>query len=113
MQAVFGIDIAIIDVTGGIPCYRMIERMRQSYIYQDVPVIAMSEHSRAEGMSSSFAYGASDFFSKPIEEYELKARVRAGIRLKYEIERRKARERELIEAINQLSDLNEVLSNQD
>ena len=111
INAIFSIDTAIIDVSGGQEYYRLIEKMKHSYILKNVPIIAMSEHSRAEAMSSSFAYGASDFLSKPIQEFELKARVRSGIKLKFEIERRMARERELLEATNQLADLNELLSN--
>lgn len=110
LRSIFGIDVALVDISIGVEAYKFIDSLKKSYIFQDVPVIAMSEHARAEGLSSAFAYGATDFLSKPIEDYELKARLRAGIRLKYEIERRKARERELIEVTNQLSDLNELLS---
>ncbi len=111
LKSIFAIDIAIIDVSSGQPAYHFLEKMRRSAVYQDLPILAISDGNRSEAMSSSFAYGATDFLSKSIDEYELKARVRVGIKLKYEIERRKARERELIEVTNQLTDLNEILSN--
>ena len=60
IKTIFAIDLAIIDVSLGQPAYRFIEKCR-SVVYQDLPVIAMSDGSRSEGMSSSFAYGATDF----------------------------------------------------
>lgn len=108
---ILNIDMAIIDVSSGQTGYHFIEKMRQSKNYQDLPILAISEGHRSEAMSSSFAYGATDFLSKSIDECELRARVRAGIKLKCEIEMRKAREKELIEAANQLTDLNDILSN--
>ena len=111
VNTIFSIDTIIIDVSQGSTYLKLIEKMKRSYIFQNVTIIATSDHNRAEAMSSAFAYGASDFLGKPVEEFELKARVRSSIKLKFEIKRRLARERELLEATNQLSDLNELLAN--
>jgi len=75
----------------------------------DSSILATSEGARAEKMPLAIAFGATDFVSKPTEEYELRARVCSCLRLRHEIERRKSREREVIEASNQLSDLNQIL----
>jgi diguanylate cyclase (GGDEF)-like protein len=57
----------------------------------------------------AFAYGAMDYVAPQIGDYELLARTRSALRLKFEIDRRKAREKELLEAARQLADLTSVL----
>ena len=111
LNALLGIDLFMIDATGSQQGLQLIHDLRKSPVYKEIPIIVMSEGNRSEAMSSAFAYGANDFISKPVNITELKARVRSGMRLKFEMERRKARERELIEVTNQLTDLNELLTN--
>ncbi|NRA63919.1 MAG: diguanylate cyclase [Pseudobacteriovorax sp.] len=111
LNAMLGIDLVLVDVTGDPEGFHFVDKIRRSPVYKDIPVVVMCEGNRSEAISSAFAYGATDFISKPVDITELKARARSGIKLKYEIERRKARERELIEVTNQLSDLNEILAN--
>jgi class 3 adenylate cyclase len=52
-----------------------------------------------DDLRAAFHAGAIDYTTKPANEVELLARVRSAIRLKHEMDRRKAREREL-EALN-------------
>ena len=78
--------------------------------YHEVPVIILSENTSQETFQMAFAYGASDFILKPIRNFELLTRVRSALKMKHEIVRRKSRERELLEATRQLSDLNTVLN---
>lgn len=75
----------------------------------DIPIVMVSEQSQPESIQIAFAFGASDFVEKPFREIELLARIRSSVRLKHEIESRKARERELLESARQVSDLNRLL----
>ncbi len=109
-HALHDLELAIIDVTQADSFPKFAEELRSRIYYQDLPILTIAEGSRAEKMPMAFAYGATDFVSKPIADYELRARVRSCPRLKHEVDRRKSRERELLEASHQLSDLNRILA---
>src|SRR4030088_1943767 len=49
-----------------------------------------------DSLANAFVAGASDYVTKPVNRIELLARVRAALKLKGELERRQARERELL-----------------
>ncbi|MBC7661997.1 MAG: diguanylate cyclase [Chitinophagaceae bacterium] len=110
MHALHDLELAIVDITQGESFPKFVEELRQKIYYQDLPILTLSEGARAEKMPMAFAFGAADFVSKPLAEYELRARVRSCLRLKHEVDRRKSRERELMEASHQLSDLNRILA---
>lgn len=110
IHALHDLELAIIDITDSESFPKFVDELRQRIYYQDIPILTISEGSRSEKMPMAFAFGAADFVSKPIAEYELRARVRSCLRLKHEVDRRKSRERELIEASHQLSDLNRILA---
>jgi diguanylate cyclase (GGDEF)-like protein len=57
----------------------------------------------------AFAAGAMDYISKPINKIELLTRVRSVLRLVHEIDRRRAREQELLEVMRQLQEANQML----
>lgn len=109
-KSMFELELIIIDTGMRDRALEFVKKLDSSIVYQDIPILAIAEGSRQERMSAAFAYGAHDFLSKPIATYELKSRVRSCLKLKYEIDRRQAREKELIEATHQLSDLNQILS---
>jgi diguanylate cyclase (GGDEF)-like protein len=109
-NALHDLELAIVDISTNDRFPKFIEELRRRSFYIDMPVLVISEGSRSEKMPMAFAFGATDFVSKPIAEYELRARVRSCLRLKHEIDRRKARERELLEASHQVSDLNRILA---
>jgi len=104
------LELAIVDISSPESFPKFVDELRQKIYYQDIPILTLAEGSRTEKMPLAFAYGAADFVSKPIAEYELRARVRSCLKLKHEIDRRKSRERELLEASHQLSDLNRILA---
>jgi diguanylate cyclase (GGDEF)-like protein len=57
----------------------------------------------------AFAAGAIDYVAKPLSKIELLTRVRCVLRLVHEIERRRAREQELLEVMRQLQEANQML----
>jgi diguanylate cyclase (GGDEF)-like protein len=57
----------------------------------------------------AFAAGALDYIGKPINKIELLTRVRSVLRLVHEIDRRRAREQELLEVMRQLQEANQML----
>ncbi len=110
IHAMHDLELAIIDISSPESFPKFVDELRQKIYYQDIPILTIAEGSRTEKMPLAFAYGAADFVSKPIADYELRARVRSCLRLKHEVDRRKSRERELLEASHQLSDLNRILA---
>ena len=90
-------DLIILDVLmpriGGIEACA---RIRTDPRYGDVPIIMVTSLGDMESLSNAFVAGATDYISKPYNRTELLARVRSALKLKAELDRRKARERELI-----------------
>lgn len=74
-----------------------------------LPVIMVTAMQDSETLRGAFEVGATDYITKPINEVELLARVGAALRLKHEIDRRAAREQELIEVTQQLAAANDRL----
>ena len=108
--ATFGIELIIAGMNAVEDCVDICRRIKDSFQYQDVPLLIVAPASTADGLPLAVAYGAVDYVRKPVDEHEFLARVRSALRLKFEIDRRKARERELLEATRQLSDLNSMLT---
>jgi len=106
----FGVELIILGVGSPEDCVDTCRTIKSSFQYQDVPIIVGSGAAPADGIPVAIAYGANDYVRKPCHPQEFVARVRGALRLKYEIDRRKARERELLEATRQLADLNTTLT---
>jgi diguanylate cyclase (GGDEF)-like protein len=93
-----GIDVILLDVAmpemSGVEACAVInghERLR------DIPIIMMAGPAETGALEQAFAAGAIDYIAKPPTRLELLARVRASLRLKREIDRRKALEQESFE----------------
>ncbi len=90
-------DIVLLDII--MPEMDGIEacaRIRSHAAYQDVPIIMVTSLDDMESLASAFVAGANDYITKPVNRIELTARVRAALKLKSELEQRRARERELL-----------------
>lgn len=104
------VDLVLLDVempgTDGIAACR---RLKSSPRTKDVPVIMVTSHQDPENLAEAFAAGAMDYITKPPRELELLARVRSALALKAEMDRRKAREWELMTITQKLAQANREL----
>jgi len=86
------LDIVMPEVDGIEAC----ARIRSDTRYGDIPIIMVTSVDDIDSLANAFVAGASDYITKPVNRVELLARVRAALKLKTELERRQARERELM-----------------
>jgi phosphoserine phosphatase RsbU/P len=86
------LDIVMPEVDGVEAC----ARIRNDPRYADIPILMVTSLEDVTALDSAFTAGATDYITKPINRIELVARVRAAHKLKCELERRQARERELL-----------------
>ena len=93
-------DLQLPDGTGIETCAH-IKRLRG---WEDVPVIVVTSSDDARDLTLAFAAGATDYLTKPPRDVELRARARAALRLKEEMDRRKAREGDLERLNRRLSE---------
>jgi diguanylate cyclase (GGDEF)-like protein len=104
------VDLVLLDIhlpgKDGIEGCRELKQIEQ---FQDVPVIIISGLDQLDNLESAFAAGAIDYLTKPPDRLELKVRVSSALKLKGEIDRRKARERELLEMTARLEEVNREL----
>jgi phosphoserine phosphatase RsbU/P len=99
------VDIILLDVVmpemDGIEACARIRRDRR---YADIPIIMVTSLDDIDSLSNAFVAGANDYVTKPINRIELAARVRSALRLKAELDRRQARERELLNFLSSWGD---------
>jgi len=91
------VDIALLDIV--MPEMDGVEvcaRIRNDPRYVDLPIIMVTSLDDMNSLANAFVAGATDYVTKPVNRIELVARVRAALRLKQELDRRQARERELL-----------------
>jgi sigma-B regulation protein RsbU (phosphoserine phosphatase) len=91
------VDLMLLDIV--MPKIDGIEacaRIRSDVRYSDVPVIMVTALADMDSLANAFVAGANDYITKPLNRIELLARVRSALKLKAELERRQARERELL-----------------
>jgi adenylate cyclase len=77
-------------------------RVKAEPALTDVPIIMVTASTEPEDLQLAFDAGAIDYLTKPPSRVELRARVRSALRLKHEMDRRKAREQELLDVTKQL-----------
>ena len=104
------IDLILLDVVmphiDGLTGCRLLKQHARTV---NVPVIIITARSDADTLARSFKAGAMDYISKPFNPIELTARVLSALNLKFEMDRRRARERELVAMTEKLTETNEVL----
>ncbi|MBU0731197.1 MAG: diguanylate cyclase [Proteobacteria bacterium] len=104
------VDLILMDIVmpviDGIEATR---RIKEEAHLKDIPVIMVTAKDESEVLQMAFAAGAVDYIVKPVKKQELLARVRSVLRLKHEMDRRKSREKELLEVTRQLEEANRTL----
>jgi PleD family two-component response regulator len=92
-----GVDVILLDIVmAEIDGIEACARIRKDVRYCDIPIIMVTSLEDMESLSNAFVAGATDYVTKPVNRTELIARVRAALKLKGELDRRQARERELV-----------------
>ena len=94
------LDIVMPEMDGVEAC----ARIRNDPRYADLPIIMVTALDDMNSLSNAFVAGATDYVTKPVNRVELVARVRAALRLKQELDRRQARERELLTFVSNWGD---------
>ncbi len=105
------VDLLLMDVTmGEIDGIEACRRIKARSYLEDLPIIMITGRTEAELLMVAFDAGAMDYITKPLNKVELLARVRSALHLKHEMDRRKAREQELLRVTQQLAAANEQLA---
>jgi len=94
------LDIVMPEMDGVEAC----ARIRNDPRYADLPLIMVTALDDMDSLANAFVAGATDYITKPVNRVELVARVRAALRLKQELDRRQARERELLNFVSNWGD---------
>jgi sigma-B regulation protein RsbU (phosphoserine phosphatase) len=92
------IDIVLLDIMmpeiDGLEACAHIKTMP---LCADIPIIMVTAMNESQSLEKAFDAGAIDYITKPVNPAVLKARVHSALTLKKEMDRRKAREQDLIE----------------
>jgi CheY-like chemotaxis protein len=91
-----GVDLVLMDIQmpeiNGIETCRRIKEVER---FRDIPIIMVTAVAQREKLQLAFAAGAMDYINKPVNKIELRTRVGSALKLKQEMDSRKAREQEL------------------
>lgn len=98
-------DIMMPEIDGIEACYRI----KEVECLKDTPIVMVTALTDVEKLQRAFSAGAVDYIVKPVKKIELLARVSSILRLKHEIDRRKAHEKELEELTGKLETANKML----
>ncbi|HJZ94161.1 MAG TPA: diguanylate cyclase [Gemmataceae bacterium] len=102
------VDLILTDVgMPGVSGIDLCKYVKDSPQLSDIPVLALTGLDSEEVLERVFAAGAHDFIPKNASPNKLLVRVRSALNLKRELDRRKVRERELVEVTERLRQLNE------
>jgi phosphoserine phosphatase RsbU/P len=91
------LDVMMPDIDGIEAC----ARIRSDKRYSTVPIIMVTSLADADSLANAFVAGANDYITKPVSRVELLARVRSALKLKAELDRREAREQELLQVMSE------------
>lgn len=90
-------DLILMDLLmPGVDGLEACRRIKSSVRFADIPLIMVTAEDSAESLKEAFDVGATDYVKKPVNRVELMARVKSALRLKQEMDCRKAREQELV-----------------
>ena len=104
------LDLILLDIN--LPGKSGIEACREISEHEffcEVPIIVISGTDHLDGLEAAFSAGATDYITKPPSHTELLSRIRSALRLKTEMNHRKAREEDLLVLNERLADMNREL----
>lgn len=103
-------DLILMDIMmpgiDGVEGCRLIKNNKR---YKDVPIVMVTSRREDEYLVKAFEAGAVDYVTKPVNKVELAARVRSALKLKEEMDKRKAREKELEKALSDIKVLSGLI----
>jgi len=95
------VDLVLLDILmPEIDGIEVCASIRKEPRYFDVPIVMVTALNDIGSLAHAFVAGATDYITKPMNRVELLARVRSALKLKSELDRRKAREQELLDYIS-------------
>ena len=98
-----GIDVILMDIMmPGMDGIEACARIKRHQATSETPVLMVSSRDDNTALQQAFLAGASDYVRKPIERVELLARIRSALRLKAELDRRRAQELALRNELDRL-----------
>ncbi|MGE0718823.1 MAG: response regulator [Alphaproteobacteria bacterium] len=87
------VDVVLMDIImPGMDGIEACARIKRHPPLAETPVLMVSSRDDTTSLQQAFLAGASDYIRKPIERVELLARIRSALRLRAELERRRAQE---------------------
>lgn len=98
-------DIMMPDMDGVEAC----RRIKADSRYRDLPILMVTAMKTGSFLETAFAAGAVDYVTKPIKRLELLTRMNSALKLKREMDRRRAREVELEQALQEIKVLRGIL----
>ncbi len=105
-----GVDLILMDVLmPGMDGIEACRRLKSDERLRDIPVIIVTAVEEMDKLQEAFDAGAMDYIAKPPNKVELIARVRSAVRLKQEMDHRKAHEKELLILAQRLAEANRQL----
>ena len=97
-QKTVPVDVVFLDVVmPGMDGIEACARIRSDPRYAEVPIVMTTALDTLESVDKAFEHGATDYITKPLKVVDLMACVRSNMRLKADIDRRNAIERELMQ----------------
>ena len=104
------VDIILMDILmPGIDGIETLRAIKAHEEFRHVPVVMVTRLGEVEYLKKAFEAGALDYIVKPANEVEFVSRIRAFLRLKAEMDLRRAREAELLETTMKLRKANAIL----
>jgi len=78
------VDLVLLDVKmPGMSGFEVLIKLRADKKTRRIPVVMITAHNEHEAMLKAFESGCDDFISKPFDQYELLARVKSLLRIKF------------------------------
>ena len=84
-------DVILLDVMmSGMNGFEVCRRLKAEEQWQHIPIILVTALSSKEDLAQGLEAGADDFLTKPVNELELRARVRSMLRIKRQYDKLEA-----------------------